>query len=114
VTTYLLSIYQPEGVLPPADLAPIQAALEDHNADLKARGAWVFAGGLAAQSSATVVRSRDGEALLTDGPFAEAKEHIGGISIIRADDLDAALEVAARLAGIVAPLAVEVRPFLGQ
>lgn len=111
MTTYLLSLYQPEGVLPPEDLAPIEAGLDALNADLKAQGRWVFAGGLAAQSSATVVRSRDGEVLLTDGPFAEAKEHLGGISIIEVDDLDAALLWASRLAEIVAPLAVEVRPF---
>jgi hypothetical protein len=113
MTTYLLSIYQPDAVLPPEDLAPIEARLAEHNAELRAKGMWVFAGGLAAQSSATVVRSHDGEAFLTDGPFAEAKEHLGGISIIEADDLDEALVWASRLADIVSPLAVEVRPFQG-
>ena len=60
--------------------------------EMKAAGAWVFAGGLHPPSTATVVRVKDGEVLMTDGPFAEGKEHIGGFTIIKAPDLDAALE----------------------
>ncbi len=78
--------------------------------ELKAAGAWVFAGGLHAPSTATVVRPRDGEVLTTDGPFAEGKEHIGGFTIIEAPDLDSALEWGRRAAQATT-LPIEVRPF---
>jgi len=111
VKQYLLSVYQPDGDLPPPDvLGPIMTELATLNDELKAAGAWVFAVGLHPPSTATVVRHRDGETLLTDGPFTEGKEHLGGFTVINAPDLDAALAWATRLAGIVAPLAVEVRP----
>jgi hypothetical protein len=70
----------------------------------------VFAGGLHPPSTATVVRVRDGDTLMTDGPFAEGKEHLGGFTIIRAADLDAALAWGQRLAKATT-LPVEVRPF---
>jgi hypothetical protein len=108
---YLLSVYQPDGDPPPPDvLGPIMTELATLNDELKAAGAWVFAVGLHPPSTATVVRHRDGEMLLTDGPFTEGKEHLGGFTVINVPDLDAALAWATRLAGIVAPLAVEVRP----
>ena len=114
---YLLSIYQPDGPAPPAEfLAPIMKNLAALNDDLRASGAWVFAAGLHPPETATVVRAmtRDGDVLLTDGPFTEGKEHIGGFTVIRAADLDAALAWASRLARIVSPLSVEVRPMQGQ
>jgi hypothetical protein len=108
---YLLSVYQPDGPAPaPEVLATISRDLEELNAELKAAGAWVFAGGLHPPSTATVVRVRDGEVLTTDGPFAEAKEHIGGFTIITAPDLDAALAWGRRLAAATT-LPIEVRPF---
>jgi hypothetical protein len=112
---YLLSIYQPDGPAPPKEfLEPIMRNLAALNDDLRRAGAWVFAAGLHPPESATVVRAsaRDSNAdlLMTDGPFAEGKEHIGGFSVIRAADLDAALAWASRLARILSPLAVEVRP----
>ena len=111
MTRYLLSIYQPEGGAPPPEvLDEIMADLDALNAELKAAGAWVFAGGLLAPSTATVLRPRDGDVLTTDGPFAEGKEHIGGFTIISAPDLDAALEWGRRLA-LATTLPVEVRPF---
>jgi hypothetical protein len=111
---YLLSIYQPDGAPPPPEaLAPVMAALDVVNQELRAAGAWVFTGGLHAPSTATVVRQRAGETLLTDGPFAEAKEHIGGIYVIEAPDLDAALAWAERIARATT-LPIEVRPFQGQ
>jgi hypothetical protein len=111
MTRYLLSIYQPEGGAPPADvLDKIMADLDVLNEELKGAGAWVFAGGLHAPSTATVLRPRDGDVLTTDGPFAEGKEHIGGFTIIQAPDLDAALEWGRRLA-LATTLPVEVRPF---
>jgi hypothetical protein len=66
--------------------------LDALNQELRAAGAWVFAGGLHSPSTATVVRLKDGEVLTTDGPFAEGKEHIGGFTIVKAPYLDAALE----------------------
>lgn len=111
---YLLSIYQPDGPTPPPEvLDKVMAKLDTLNADLKAAGAWVFAGGLHLPSTATVLRAADGETLVTDGPFTEGREHLGGFTIITAPDLDAALEWGGRLADAVAPLPVEVRPFAG-
>jgi len=108
---YLLSVYQPSAGRPdPETLARIARDLDALNAEMKAAGAWVFAGGLHDPSTATVVRLADDEVLTTDGPFTEGKEHIGGFTIIRAADLDAALAWAGRLARVVSPLAVEVRP----
>ena len=108
---YLLAIYQPDGAVPsPEVLDAVGRELHRLNGDIKAAGGWVFSGGLHAASSATVVRARDREMLITDGPYIEGKEHIGGFSVIRAADLDAALAWAGRLARIVSPLAVEVRP----
>jgi len=109
---YLFSIYQPDGVTPPPEfLEPINRQLDALNADLKAAGAWVFAAGLHDPSTATVLSATDDEVLMTDGPYLEGKEHLGGFSIIQAEDLDAALVWARRLATIVKPLAIEVRPF---
>jgi hypothetical protein len=111
VTQYLLSVIQPEGGTPPAEfLERVVAELDTINNELKAAGAWVFAGGLHPSSTATVVRAKDGDVLMTDGPFTEAKEHIGGISIIDVADLDAALEWAARISWATT-LPIEVRPF---
>jgi len=110
MTTYLLSIYQPDGPIPPADvLSRIMSEIEEINRDLRATGSWVFAGGLHAPSTATVVRVKDGETLMTDGPFVEGKEHIGGFTVIKAPDLDAAIGWAQRFARATS-LPIEVRP----
>jgi hypothetical protein len=110
---YLLGIYQPDGPAPPPEIMDgIARRLEALNRDLRAAGAWVFAGGLHPPSTATVVRPRGGELLLTDGPFAEGKEHLGGFTIIKAADLDAALAWGRRLAEATG-LPIEVRPFQG-
>jgi hypothetical protein len=115
---YLLSIYQPDGPIPPAEvLGPIMKNVDALRNEMKAAGAWVFSGGLHPPSSATVVRFRNGQVLTTDGPFAEGKEHLGGFTIVQAPDLDAALEWGRKLARTLTPptatsgLAVEVRPF---
>jgi hypothetical protein len=111
---YLLSVVQPDGDPPPAEfLAKVRQDVDVINQELKATGAWVFSGGLHAPSTATVVRLQDGEVLMTDGPFAEGKEHIGGFTIIKAPDLDSALEWAGRLARAIT-LPIEVRPFQGE
>ena len=89
---YLLSVVQPDGEPPPPHmLEPIMRNVNALNDEIKAAGAWVFAGGLHPASTATVVRATGGEILLTDGPFAEGKEHVGGVLIIKAADLDEAL-----------------------
>ncbi len=108
---YLLSVYQPDGDPPPGLLAAIMADLDTLAEQMRAVGAWVFSVGLHPASTATVVRDRDrdGEALLTDGPFTEGKEHLGGFTIINAPDLDAALAWGARMAR-ASTLPVEVRP----
>ncbi|GAA2139378.1 MULTISPECIES: YciI family protein [Arthrobacter] len=111
MSQYLLSIYQPDGPVPgPEVLEPIMRDLAALNREMQAAGAWVFAAGLHPAESATVLRPRDGEILITDGPFTEGKEHLGGFTVIEAQDLDAALGWARKLAGVTT-LPVEVRPF---
>ncbi len=111
---YLLSIYQPDGAPPPPEL--LEKVMRDVDAvrrDIQAAGVWVFAGGLHPPTTATVVRVRDGEALVTDGPFVEGKEHVGGLTIVRAPNLDVALEWSRRLAQATT-IPIEVRPFEGE
>jgi hypothetical protein len=111
---YLLSIQQPDGgPARPEALEPIMRDVDAFNQELKAAGAWVFAGGLHEPSTATVVRLKDGEVLTTDGPYVEGKEHVGGLSIIKAPNLDAAHEWGRKLARATT-LPVEVRPFQGE
>jgi hypothetical protein len=79
-------------------------------AEMKSTGAWVFSGRLHEPETSTVVRLANGEILTTDGPYAEAREHLGGFYIIHAEDLDAALALAAKVTRVIgAP--IEVRPF---
>jgi len=109
---YLLSIYQPDGPTPPADvLHKVMHEVGVFIDDIKRSGAWVFNGGLHPPGTATVLRlQNDGDVLMTDGPFTEGKEHIGGFVIVKAADLDAALEWGRRLARVIT-LPIEVRPF---
>ena len=89
------------------------AAIDVFNDRLQAEGHWVFAGGLAAPSSATVIDNRGEEAMVTDGPFVESKEYLVGFWVMEAADLDVALKLAA--AGSKAcNRKVEVRPFLSE
>ena len=109
--TYLLSVVQPDGPIPPRErLEEIMRDVGAVNQELRAAGAWVFSAGLHDPSTATVLRPSGDDVLMTDGPFAEGKEHIGGLSIIRAEDLDAALAWGRRLA-VATTLPIEVRPF---
>lgn len=111
MTQYLLSIMQPDGPPPEAEvMAQVAQDLHTLNEQIKAAGSWVFTGGLHAPGTATVVRRRDGEVVMTDGPFLEAKEHVGGLWIVDAPDLDVALEWAAAAARATG-LPIEVRPF---
>ena len=109
---YLLAVHMVEGEPVPSDeeIAKAYADVDVFNAEVKAKGAWVFGVGLHPADTATVVRVTDGDVVPTDGPFAETKEQLGGFWIIEADDLDAALAWAAKAtAACRAP--VEVRPF---
>ncbi len=109
---YLLSVYHVEGEPMPTGekLKRIFKEVDAFNQLIKEKKVFVFAGGLHAPSSSTVVREKDGEVLLADGPFSEAKEHIGGFWVIKAPDLDAALAWA-KQAAVACAAPVEVRPF---
>lgn len=111
---YLLSVIQPDGPAPaPEVLDEIMRDVEALRQEMRDAGAWVFSGGLHAAATATTLHPRDGEVLMSDGPFAEGKEHIGGLTIVRAPDLDAALEWGRKLA-LATTLTIEVRPFQGE
>ena len=109
---YLLSVHMVEGQPQPADaeMQKMYSDVEVFNERMQAEGAWVFAGGLYPADVATVVRTEGGEVVTTDGPFAESKEHIGGFWVLKAEDLDAALRLAAD-ASAACQGPVEVRPF---
>lgn len=112
---YMLSVWHKDGYPSAEDFSAedMQAqfdAVDRVNQKMHDQGAWVFGGGLHEPSTATVVSEQDGEMLLTDGPFAEAKEQLGGFWIIQAPDLDAALAWA-RDASVACANPVEVRPF---
>ena len=107
---YLLSVYQPDGDPPPPEvLDGIMRNVHAVTQEMKDAGAWVFSAGLHLAHTATVVRHQDGETLMTDGPFTEANEHIGGFTLIEAPDLDAALGWAGKMAK-ASTLPIEVRP----
>lgn len=112
---YLLSVWHEDDYeldFEPPDVQRRAAQVDEVNAQMQSAGAWVFAGGLHPASSATVVRSTDGEVSMTDGPYAESKEQMGGFWVIEAADMDAALDWAGRAAGACEE-PVEVRPFHG-
>jgi hypothetical protein len=104
---YLVSvIHDDAGLATPEE----DAAIDVFNERLQAGGHWVFAGGLAAPDTATVIDNRGEEALVTDGPFLESKEYLAGFWIIEAPDLDVALELATD-GSKKCNRKVEVRPF---
>jgi hypothetical protein len=111
MTQYMLSVwhawdYNPE----PEEMAQIFADVDALNQEITAAGQWVFGGGLMPPDSATVVRSADGSVTMTDGPFLETKEALGGFWVLELPDLDAALALAQR-ATVACRVPVEVRPF---
>ena len=113
MTQYMLSVHH-DGTedfesLSPEELQKVFTAVDDFNAQLKAEGRWVFAGGLKPIAESTVVDGTRAESVVTDGPFAESKEYLGGFWIIEAADLDAALDWAAKAAAACEG-PVEVRP----
>jgi hypothetical protein len=112
MTQYMLSVFDDGS---PQDLSAdvlekIYADVDAVNKELMETGAWVFGGGLHPADTATVVREKNGETVVTDGPFAETKEQIGGFWVIEAADLDAALEWAGK-ATVACQGPIEVRPF---
>jgi len=88
-----------------------RAAVSAFNQRLKAKGHWVFAGGLGSPDTATVIDNRGEEAIFTDGPFLESKEYLAGFWVMEAPDMDVMLELAAE-ASKACNRKLEVRPFL--
>ena len=112
---YLLSTYAVEGGVPgspasPEEMQKFMGRVIALEAEMDASDTFVFGGALHGPDAATVVRVNDGDAVMTDGPFAETKEHIAGFYIINADDLDAALAWADKVAAATNH-PIEVRPF---
>ena len=112
---YMMSVHHEEGEETPSmeELQPVFEAVDRFNEKVQAAGAWVFGGGLEAIESSTTVDATGEKVIVTDGPFAESKEYLGGFWIIEAPDLDAALqwpeEGSAACRG-----RVEVRPFQAE
>ncbi|MGI5226707.1 YciI family protein [Actinoallomurus sp. CA-142502] len=105
---YLISVIHDEaGLATPEE----HAAIDVFNDRLRAEGHWVFAGGLAAPGTATVIDNRGGETMFSDGPFVESKEYLAGFYVIEAPDHDVALKLAAE-GSRACNRKVEVRPFL--
>jgi hypothetical protein len=114
MTQYMLSVWHtdrypiPES---PEDMQRMFGQVDAVNAEMQSTGVWVFGGGLVSPESATVVRAtKDADPVITDGPFAETKELMGGFWILELPDLDAALEWAVK-AATACEGPVEVRPF---
>jgi len=115
MTQYLLSVHHRADDAAPArdEIPAIFAAVDRFNTQLQERGQWVYAGGLVDRSQARVVDATSGQATVTDGPFSEAREWLGGFWIVEADDLDAAVAIATEgSAACAGP--VEVRAFQSE
>ena len=110
---YLLAVYSAEDaadVMSEEEIQRSYRAVDAFNSEVQAAGIWVFAGGLHPSSTSTVVRAQGGQVITTDGPYAETKEQIGGFWVIKAADLDEALEIAGR-GSEACRQPVEVRPY---
>lgn len=111
---YLLSVYQPAGgeTPPPDELEVIMKGVADNEKAMRDAGVWVFSGGLEAPSTATVLTRSDAgdDVLVTDGPYLELKEYLGGFTVVDVPDLDEALTWGRRTAQVIG-LPIEVRPF---
>ncbi len=116
MSQYLLSTYAGETSvrepMTPEDMQKSMERIGALEAEMEASGAFVFSARLHGSDSATVVRSNDGDLVMTDGPFVESKEHIAGFYIIDADDLDAALAWAGKVVDVINQ-PIEVWPFAG-
>ena len=108
---YLVSGILPDNFDPSTQDKATVHAINVLNDELEAAGARIFAGGLSAASQAKSLRAQpNGEVLITDGPYLEAKEHVGGFTILEAADMDEALAWG-RKAVVACRAPVEVRPF---
>lgn len=111
---YALNMIQPVGEKPPPKvLEKVMADLGEIRRDLEAQEAWVFGRPLHGPEASTMVRLKGDEVVATDGPWTEGKEFIGGVVIVEVEDLDAALNIAARYVRVTG-LPMEVRPFQGE
>jgi hypothetical protein len=108
---YLVSVIAATADSPALATPGEEAAIDVFNERLQAEGHWVFAGGLGAPSTATVIDNRGGEPMFTDGPFIESKEYLAGFWVMEAADLDVALKLAAE-GSKACNRRIEVRPFL--
>jgi hypothetical protein len=115
MTQYLIAVVgEPDyGTLPPEDMQQIMTDVDAVVADARSAGIFVFGGGLHGPEATTVVDARGGTPVVTDGPYAETKEQMGGFSIIDVPDLDAALAWAGRLSA-ACRCPQEVRPFMDE
>jgi len=115
MSQYLLSTYAAEGEarapMSPDEMQKFMERVHALEAKMKTSGTFVFTGRLHDPDAATVVRSNDGDLVMTDGPFVESKEHIAGFYIINADDLDAALAWAGKVVDAINH-PIEVTPFV--
>ena len=113
MTRYMVSVWYPAGAIkpPPDELEVIMHNAQAVHEEMEKAGVWVFAGGLHPSSTATVVRESGDDLLVTDGPYVETKEQLGGFSVVDVADLDEALVWAGKLARVLRPLPIEVRPF---
>ncbi|HEX5615936.1 MAG TPA: YciI family protein [Acidimicrobiia bacterium] len=114
---YLLSVWHDDDYsdndVTSDDMQRMFRQVDSFNQEIQSAGAWVFGGGLVPASSATVVRAASGDVSMTDGPYAESKEQMGGFWVIEAPDLDVALAWAAKAAAACEG-PVEVRPFQSE
>src|SRR5712692_549534 len=114
MSQYLLSTYAVEGEVrapgTPEEMGAFMQRVAALEAEMEASGTFVFGGALHGPDAATVARKDDGDLVMTDGPFVEAKEHIAGCYIINADDIDAALAWAGKVVDAIGH-PIEVRPF---
>jgi hypothetical protein len=108
---YLVSVIAATADSPALATPEEDAAIDLFNERLQAEGHWVFAGGLGAPSTATVIDNRGGEPMFTDGPFTESKEYLAGFWVMEAADLDVAIKLAAE-GSKACNRKIEVRPFL--
>ncbi|SDW60662.1 Uncharacterized conserved protein [Amycolatopsis xylanica] len=108
---YLLAVQIDESVPfgPEDEVQAMMARTGKVTEEMKTAGAWVFVGGLENSDASTVVRPADGTTTITDGPFAETKEQLGGFWVIQVEDLDEALAWAGKCA-LACGQAIEVRP----
>lgn len=115
MSQYLLSTWSVEDESPgepptPEQMQEFMQRVIDLEAEMDSSGTFLFGGGLHGPDAATVVRATEGDAIVTDGPFAESKEHIAGFYVIDADDLDEALDWASKVSAAIGR-PIEVRPF---